>query len=195
MFQDTYFESPTGTKGCFLSPEDCLYQMPDKDLIISTACPEDIPGIHALETVIEGPGAASRTALEERLQMFRDGSLVVKCDDRVVGYLQSTIWKNTVFARFAEICDFAKWHRNDGDELYLIFLGVHPKFRSNGLAGHLLACLTKLGKFYGLRRITLVAKNHLIPFYERNGFQTVKELPDFLPGEAFSPFLMQKRLA
>ena len=147
-----------------------------------------------METAIEGSGSASRSALEKRLQMFRDGFLVAKCDNQVVGYLQSTIWKDRVFARFSEICEFEKWHREDGDELYLIFLAVHAKFRSNGLAGHLLTVLKQLGKAYALNQITLVAKNKLIPFYERSGYQAVKELPDFLPGKERSPYLMQKRL-
>ena len=194
MFQDTHFESPTGGANCFLAAEETVFQMPDREVIISKACPEDLPGIHALETAIEGSGAASRSALENRLQMFRNGFLVAKCDHQVAGYLQSTIWQDMVFARFSEICEFEQWHRDNGDELYLIYLAVHPAFRSNGLAGHFLTVLSQLGRVYGLNQITLVAKNHLIPFYERNGYQPVKELPDFLPGKEKSPYLMQKHL-
>ena len=194
MFQDNAFQPSSGAEACVLSAKASRYQVPQTTLTVARASCQDLSDIHDLEKEVEGPGAASRETLTQRLQMFRNGFLVAKSGDRVAGYLQSTLWRERSFQRFSEICDFPRWHTRDGQELYLIFLAVSRTYRSNGLASHLLTCLDELGHAYGVRRITLVAKKHLIPLYEKNGFQGVDFLPDFLPTENCPPVLMHKPL-
>ncbi|MCF8107074.1 MAG: GNAT family N-acetyltransferase [Desulfohalobiaceae bacterium] len=181
--------------------EDCPGDIPCgrcrglcEDLSITTARPEDIPGIHALEQEVEGGHGADQETLRARLRMFPEGFLVARCRDRIAGYLESMIWQGRPFSRFREIQDFPRLHNPAGDELYLIFLAVDPEFRSRGVAGRLLFCLSDVGRKFSLKRIRLVAKEELILFYKANGFEIVRPLPDFHPCESFRPYLMQKHL-
>ena len=181
--------------------EDCPGNIPCgrcrglcEKLSITTARPADIPMIHTLEQEVEAGQGADQETLMARLRMFQEGFLVAWCQDRIAGYLESMIWQGRPFSSFQEIQDFPGLHTLDGDELYLIFLAVAPDFRSRGVAGRLLSSLVDLGRRYSLKRIRLVAKEELIPFYEANGFEVVRPLPDFHPCEPFRPYLMQKHL-
>ncbi len=163
-------------------------------LSITTAKPGDIPKIYALEKEIEGEQGADQKTLMARLRMFQEGFLVAWCQDRIIGYLESMLRQGRPFSSFQEIQDFASLHTLAGDELYLIFLAVDPEFRSRGVAGRLLCSLTDIGGRHSLKRIRLVAKEELIPFYEANGFEAVHPLPNFLPHVPFLPYLMQRHL-
>lgn len=162
---------------------------------ITRATASDIPEIQALEQEVEGVHAADQETLLARLNMFQEGFLVARRKSRIVGYLQSMIRRGKPFHSFREIQDFPRDHTLNGNELYLIFLAVCPGFRSLGVAGRLLSRLTHLARKHSLERISLVAKEELIPFYESNGFEPLAPLPDFLPKEPFVPYLMHKRLA
>jgi ribosomal protein S18 acetylase RimI-like enzyme len=109
-----------------------------------------------------------------------------------VGYLQSCLWQGPNFETFDDICNFPTLHTENGDEAYIIFLATHPDYRHQGVASDLLKTKTTLAAMQVLNTLSLVAKTELIPLYQKNGFDTARDMPNFLPHSTHT--LMQKTL-
>jgi ribosomal protein S18 acetylase RimI-like enzyme len=162
--------------------------------LLRNATESDLAKIEALELNVEGrENRACGGTIIERFRMFPDGFLVIEGDrGKIVGYVESLIWKHRDFETFEDIKDFPLHHDFSGKELYVIFLAVSEAFRKRGLATKLLSALNSVAKQYRVETISLVSKNHLEQFYEKRGFRSVKKLVNFLPSLASGGILMQK---
>lgn len=163
---------------------------------IENATITDISHVSSAENIIEKGDAASFETLMRRYKMFPAGFIVAKDKNRnIAGYVETTLWpKNKKFETYKEIKNFPIHHKENGKELYVIFIAVKSEFRENGIATQLLDSVETLAQKISVERIVLAAKKHLVPFYEKRGFHTVKELPRFLPDKDYGHFLMEKIL-
>ncbi|MGO4273823.1 GNAT family N-acetyltransferase [Paenibacillus sp. TAF58] len=58
----------------------------------------------------------------------------------------------------------------DGQYLCVLTIAVHPSYQRRGVATKLLQRIVEIAKKDGLNGIVLMCEEHLISFYEKNGF-------------------------
>lgn len=147
---------------------------------------EDILKVSFLEKGIEKENAANFETLKERFLMFPDGFRVVKARGQIFGYIESCRWNLEAdeIETFKQIKNFPNLHRKNGKNLYIIFVGVDERYRKTRIGSSLVENLCDYSKKSEIKEIQLVARNDLINFYKRLGFDFVRELPNFLPYSA-----------
>lgn len=153
---------------------------------IRNAREKDIKQIWAIEKRVGKNWAATQETIRARLLMFPDGFLIAESGNRVIGYIESCLWKKSPFdtsneVRFEEIKDFPRWHNPKGKILYGIFLAVEEKYRKRGIGSSLVKALLEYANNHYIKKILLVALPKRVKFYERLGFEAGRFLPTFLP--------------
>ena len=167
----------------------------NESFYISMCREEDIKYIYKIECDIERSNAADEKMLYDRLRMFPYGFLVAKNQQKeIIGYLESTIWNNIQFERFSEINDFPLFYDVNGDTMYIIFLAVKQDWRNKHIGIKLIETAISLAREIDVKSIILVAKDERIGLYQKCGFNYIKELPYFLPGQEFKSILMKMNL-
>lgn len=162
------------------------------DLFIRPVLPEDLAEITCIEREIEPDNPADIGVLQARLTMFQDGFLTAWQDGRLIGYAESCIW-NEKKPRFSQEKDFfGRKHTSTGETLYIIFIGVRPRYQRRGVGSRLLQALLDLARISGQRRVQAVTWDHLRKFYTAQGFTPVVKMPNFLPEGEFT--LLEYRL-
>lgn len=141
---------------------------------------DDIKNVYNIELSIEHSNAASEGILKQRLAMFNDGFLVAKNGNKIIGYVESVIWNDFNFESFDEIKNFPLHYDPNGDTLYVIFLAVAVGYRSKKIGFDLIGELERLSNRYGFKQIKLVAKDGLTSYYQKLGFEVIKDMPNFL---------------
>jgi GNAT superfamily N-acetyltransferase len=143
---------------------------------------EDITSVSTLERQIEGrDGRAMTGDLMDRVRMFPDGFLLAVIENRIVGYIETVLWKSRNFRTFEEIKRFPLFFDRDGDELYVIFVATVAAERRIGIATALLEACKEVGRRHGVTHMRLVASASLLEFYEKRGFARIgPELPNFV---------------
>ncbi|MCC6638985.1 GNAT family N-acetyltransferase [Candidatus Falkowbacteria bacterium] len=142
---------------------------------------KDLRRIHTLEQIIEGENAASRDAIEARFDLCSDGWFVVEMNRKIVGYVEVVRYEDFTINTFEDIRDFSRISDPAGENLYIIFLAVHPNRRKRGYASWLVQNVIWYAKKQKLRKIRVVAGQGLSPLYEKLGFEVIRHLPNFLP--------------
>lgn len=157
---------------------------------------EDIPNIYKIETDIEHSNAATEETLRKRLLMFNDGFLVIKDrkNKQILAYIETLIWNDKDFENFEEISNFPIHYNIRGTSLYIIFLATSKSYRKKGFGTTLLKEIEKQTKQFGIKLITLVAKDDLVSFYSKLGFKEDKELPEFLANRDYKSVKMKKEI-
>ncbi|MEA5401375.1 N-acetyltransferase [Arcicella sp. DC2W] len=167
-----------------------------KDYFIESCSEQDIKHIYAIESKIEFENGASEATLLERRKMFNQGFLVLKKGNKILGYIETTIWKYRDFESFDEIKNFPVFHNSEGDTLYVIFLAIDEYERLKGYGSALLKAVENtISQHYNINKIVLVAKDGLVKFYKNNGYKEVKELPHFLKNRNYKSVLMEKNIS
>lgn len=121
-----------------------------QSLPLRLATEDDLDRIMELETLGFAPAICeSRDVMQQRLQCFREGFLVLEAPDgKVVGYLCSELWKQDGAGDPAHFAlGHAIWHTHDrhGTHLYISSMTIDPAHRGGGLGGRFFRqCLTRL---------------------------------------------------
>ncbi len=187
-----------GSRPFFEAPKDFLAELDslllEPGLEISPASYEDVAEIYRLEAEIEGDDGADFATLTARWQMFGAGFLTARQDGRLAGYIESCLWDRQLPYFEAQPDYFSSQHRLGAKTLYIIFIGVAADCRRRGVASSLLAAVSRVGRYYGARRLQAVSRDHIMPLYEAAGFLPVTAMPDFLPEPAVDFMLMEHSL-
>lgn len=163
--------------------------------VIDRALKKDIKEIYKIEVGIDHGNAATEDTLINRQAMFGDGFLVVKNkNNKIVGYIESVIWNEKQFNEFSDISNFPMHFNINGDTLYVIYVAVEQSFRKKKIGTRLLNEIESVARQYGVKKISLVAKDDLHLFYSKIGFSKVRDLPNFLKGRPCKSILMEKRI-
>lgn len=113
--------------------------------------------------------AASEKDIYERFEVFGENFLVAEKDNKIIGFINGCTTDEPNLPD--ELYSNAKLHKPNGDYQTLFGLDVLPEYSRQGVAGKLLRSLIDLAKKRGKEGMVLTCKDHLIPFYESNGFE------------------------
>ena len=113
--------------------------------------------------------AASEKDIDERFEVFGENFLVAEKDNKIIGFINGCTTDEPNLPD--ELYSNAKLHKPNGDYQTLFGLDVLPEYRRQGVAGKLLRSLIDLAKKRGKKGMVLTCTDHLIHFYESNGFE------------------------
>ena len=112
--------------------------------------------------------AASRENIARRIELFPEGFLIAELDGRVVGHVNSgSTGKDDITD---EAFKAMVGHDSEGANIVIFSLAVLPEFQRRGIARRLMRAFVEESKKLGKRRVMLLCKTGLIPFYRDLGF-------------------------
>lgn len=162
-------------------------------LAIRTARPDDLDVIMQLEANGFPPAIReSRDVMQQRLQHFAEGFLILEHADGAIGYLCSELWvqdetadsAHCNAAHFALGHDIRQTHRCDGTYLYISSMTIAPAHRGDGLGRRFFHQSVTLlpARLPQLRgSILLLSAEWLAAhrIYRDGGYMEIARLPDF----------------
>ncbi|KRE48264.1 GNAT family N-acetyltransferase [Paenibacillus sp. Soil724D2] len=132
---------------------------------------EDIRKAYEIETaVFSQEAAASLEAFQMRKHVFGSYFLVAENeqDHQIIGVTNSVKIHNKELTD--ESIKQETEHAEDGQYLCVLTIAVHPSFQRRGIATELLQRIIEIARKDDLIGIVLMCEEHLISFYEKNGF-------------------------
>lgn len=132
---------------------------------------QDIRKAYEIETsVFSNEAAATLEAFRMRKHVFGAYFLVAEneLDHQIIGVTNSVKIHNKELAD-----DSIKQETQpaeDGQYLCVLTIAVHPSYQRRGVATELLQHIIEIARKDGLKGIVLMCEEHLISFYEKNGF-------------------------
>lgn len=139
------------------------------EIIISNASIEDIDALHKIEALsFSEEKAASREAFEYRLNNFPRWFYKAEYKGRIVGLIDGSPSNKKYITDDLYQADGG--FDENGENLLIFGLAVHPDFRKNGIAHKLMKHILSIAKERGKKRASLTCKEALITFYESFGY-------------------------
>ena len=137
---------------------------------IRHAVKNDLKELVKIEQICFPPSEAAREEdIYERFEIFPKNFFVAEKDNKIIGFINGCTTDKPELPD--ELYSNASLHKEDGDYQTLFGLNVLPDYRRQGIAGKLLRTLMDFAKNNGKKGMILTCKEHLIPFYESNGFK------------------------
>ena len=134
--------------------------------------PTDLNDCFAVEISCFPPEeAATRETIRLRIETFPQGFLVAEVNERVVGMLNSGATDQDDISD--EELKQLIGHDPNGKNLVVFALAVLPAFQRRGIASQLMRRFVEEARVHKRETILLLCKQHLIPYYERLGFEHV----------------------
>ncbi|WP_461206229.1 GNAT family N-acetyltransferase [Clostridium sp. DL1XJH146] len=138
-------------------------------LKIRIASMNDLDSITKIEQICfpmaEG---ATKKALKERLSVFPEGFLVAELNNKIIGFINGGITNEThIQDEFFQTMDL---HIQNGDNVVIFGLDIHPEYQRNGYAEELMNNFIENAKKNNRKRILLTCKEHLIKYYSKFGY-------------------------
>lgn len=137
--------------------------------VIRPVTETDLTACHCVEALsFPEDEAASLDSIRTRIDIFPDGFLVAEDNGRIIGMVNSgsTSKDDITDEDFKSLIG----HEPDGENIVVFSLCVLPEYRGNGIAADLLAQFVEHSRSLGKRRVLLLCKDGLVPFYRRAGF-------------------------
>lgn len=140
------------------------------EIIISNAAIGDIDALYEIESLsFSKEKAASRDAFEYRLNNFPQWFYKAEYKGRIVGLIDGSPSNKKYITDdlYQADGDFDE----QGENLLIFGLAVHPDFRRRGIAHKLMKHILRMAKESGKKRASLTCKESLITFYESFGYR------------------------
>ncbi|MGN1090563.1 MAG: GNAT family N-acetyltransferase, partial [Huintestinicola sp.] len=137
--------------------------------VISNASADEIKELHEIERLsFSAEQAASYEAFEYRLKNYPQWFFKAEYKGRIVGLIDgsSSDRKYITDDLYKSGGDFDE----NGENLLVFGLAVHPDFRHLGIAHKLMEHILRIAAERGKKRVSLTCKEALIPFYESFGY-------------------------
>lgn len=113
--------------------------------------------------------AATKEAMLERIEIIADSFIVARDSrDKILGYVVGPVIPQRYITD--ELFEHTIPNPPSGGIQSILSLAVHPHHRGKGIAVKLLNELEKMCVRYQRQGITLTCLDHLVPFYEANGY-------------------------
>ncbi len=139
------------------------------NMIIRSAKLEDLKEIANIENCcFPKAEAASKEALKERIEAFKDCFFVAETEEKIVGFINGCISNDNTIQD--EAYESIRYHDPSGKYQMVFGLDVLPDYQHQGIAQRLMYHFIKTAKNRGQLGIVLTCKEHLIGFYEQFGF-------------------------
>ena len=129
---------------------------------------QDAKGMYDVETACFSESeAATLEAIKERLELFPEICFVSEENNEIVGFINGAI------STFDTISDefFEEMKRDDGENVLIFSLAVHPEHQRKGYGRKLLDQLIKQSKSLNKSKIVLTCKAHKVDYYASFGFE------------------------
>ena len=137
---------------------------------ILNASAADLDALHEIETLSFSSGqAASKDAFLYRLTKFPQWFYKAEIDGRIVGLVNGSSSNNRYITDDLYLSGGS--YDENGENLLIYGLAVHPDYRKLGIAHKLLVQIMCSAKAKGKKRVSLTCKESLISFYESFGFR------------------------
>jgi ribosomal protein S18 acetylase RimI-like enzyme len=139
------------------------------ECIIRNATMKDLEKIVLIEaTCFPAAEAAKEQALRERLEIYSKGFFVGEIDGEVIGFVNGGSTDDTeIKDAFFDSMDL---HKDDGKNLVIFGLDVHPNYQRQGLARKMMNNFIEFAKLENKSSVILTCKDHLIKYYETFGY-------------------------
>jgi len=139
------------------------------ELRIRNARESDLDACFEVETACWPPEeAALEETIARRIRVFPQGFFVAEMDDRVVGMLNSCSTDRDDLGD--EELKQLIGHNANGRNMVVFALGVLPAYRKRGVAAELMRRFITFAEGLQKRKVLLICKSDLVPYYERFGF-------------------------
>lgn len=133
---------------------------------------KDLELIANLEaTCFPSEEAASKEALKERLSVYPQGFFVGEIDQEIIGFINGGATNALELED-----DFFKsmdLHQENGKNLVVFGLDVHPDHRKKGFARQLMSHFISFARKTGKEKIILTCKDYLVAYYETFGYKNM----------------------
>lgn len=139
---------------------------------IRTATMKDLECVVGIESIcFPAAEAAPKEALEERLSVYTKGFFVGEIGNEIIGFVNGGATYDTeIKDEFFESMDL---HDDDGKNLVIFGLDVHPDHQRKGYARKLMNHFIDFAKKENKESIILTCKDHLIGYYETFGYRNL----------------------
>lgn len=139
-------------------------------LEIRFAQKEDLEQVITIEEANFPPGVAtSRQAFAQRLDLTADSFLVALIEGEIVGFIEGPVISRPYLTD--DLFHRVQPNPARGGYLAVTSLAIAPSHQGQGLGTALLAAYKDLAISQGRLGICLTCQEHLIAYYEVNGFQ------------------------
>lgn len=140
------------------------------EIIISNAAISDIDALHEIEALsFSEEKAASYEAFEYRLSNFPQWFYKAEYKGKIVGLIDGSPSNKKYITDDLYQADGG--FDEQGENLLIFGLAVHPDFRKQGIAHKLMKHILSIAKEHGKKRVSLTCKETLITFYESFGYK------------------------
>jgi len=137
--------------------------------IIRNATLNDLAAVTDLESIcFPAAEAAPKQIIKMRLEAYPKGFFVMELDNKIIGFINGgSVDSPTIQDVFFESMEH---HRDDGKNLIIFGLDVHPDHQGNGYAKELMDYFIDFSKHENKEAILLTCKDHLLDYYARFGY-------------------------
>ncbi|MDR4498331.1 MAG: GNAT family N-acetyltransferase [Candidatus Scalindua sp.] len=129
---------------------------------------QDLNGCYEIESASYTTEGATREKIKTRIRLFPGGFLVADFKGSLIGMINSAS-TNTEDLTNEELKDMIG-HHNNGKNTVIFSLAVLPEFRGKGISKKLMEKFIEVSKKLKKKKILLLCKSDLIPYYQKFGF-------------------------
>lgn len=115
--------------------------------------------------------AASEEKIRKRGLLYPDGFLVAEIDGVVVGFVNSGATDDPDLSN-EEFKDL-EGHDPDGRNIVILSIAVSPGCQGQGISRPLMTRFIEQSRWLGKKKVLLLCKRDMIPYYEKFGFSEV----------------------
>lgn len=128
----------------------------------------DLDACYSVELACYTSDAATQEKIQKRIQLFPEGFLVAESKGRIIGMINSgaTNKEDITDEAFKDMIG----HVSDGKNMVIFSLAVLPEFRGTGISKRLMSRFIEISKDFKKKKILLICKSELIPYYQKYGF-------------------------
>jgi ribosomal protein S18 acetylase RimI-like enzyme len=138
------------------------------DLKIRRVKDNDLDDCYRVESACYTSDGATRERIQKRIKLFPEGFLVAESKGKIIGLINSASTDKEDITD-EELKDMVS-HDKDGSNMVIFSLAVLPKFQKNGISKKLMAGFIEASKGLEKKKILLLCKSELIPYYQNFDF-------------------------
>ncbi|MDC9822899.1 GNAT family N-acetyltransferase [Devosia sp. ZB163] len=142
-----------------------------RDVAWRTMTAYDLPAVQGIADTVHVDFFEAPEVLAERLSLYHNGCYLLEVGEKPAGYVLSHPW---TYGTLPPLNTLLKHLPAEPDTYYLHDLCLLPVARRVGAASRIVEALTKHARAEGYPTMTLVAVAGSIPFWQRQGFETVE---------------------
>jgi ribosomal protein S18 acetylase RimI-like enzyme len=129
---------------------------------------QDLADCFHVESACYSSEGATRERIRKRIALFPEGFLVALIEDHIIGMINSgsTNRDDITEEAFKDMVG----HEKDGGNIVIFSLAVLPRFQGLGISRKLMSTFLDVARALKKKKILLLCKTDLIPYYQHFGF-------------------------